>query len=149
MKRMEGLRSQRIAAFICISILLLFLFLGAMAQIDLNYFSQLQNAGTSDVSPERKTVSLSLYSDVSDWDGVEWTLDRDTLTACISKQTGVLINTECPVQDADMQLSLLFMENKLPDILAMSYLFGSSSPVFASQWNIAALLKPLQRVAGE
>ncbi len=120
MKRMGGLRSQRIAAFICISILLLFLFLGAMAQIDLNYFSQLQNAGTSDVSPERKTVSLSLYSDVSDWDGVEWTLDRDTLTACISKQTGVLINTECPVQDADMQLSLLLMENKLPDILAIS-----------------------------
>lgn len=120
MKRMGGLRSQRIAAFICISILLLFLFLGAMAQIDLNYFSQLQHAGTSDVSPERKTVSLSLYSDVSDWDGVEWTLDRDTLTACISKQTGVLINTECPVQDADMQLSLLLMENKLPDILAIS-----------------------------
>ncbi len=115
-----GLKSRKIVALIGVSIIFLLSLSVAIAQIESDQFSQRKNQGNSDVSPEMKTVSLSFYSDIQDWDGVEWTLDEGTLTACISKQTGVLINTENPVQDADMQLSLMLMENKLPDIIAVS-----------------------------
>ena len=62
-------------------------------------------------------VRLTLFSDVSDWIPCDWNLKDHTLTREISEKTGIAIEASVPAQDADLQLSLLLIKNRLPDLL--------------------------------
>lgn len=67
-----------------------------------------------------KPVSLTLFSDITDWDVPEWSADAGTVTGSISAHTGISLNFVVPAQDADKKLSLLLDSNKLPDIITIS-----------------------------
>ena len=72
---------------------------------------------SSEKEREVVPVGLPLFSDVSDWTPSEWSLDSHTLTREISEETGVKIKATVPAQDADLQLSLLLIKNRLPDLM--------------------------------
>jgi len=120
MRYWVGLKSRRKVALLCALFLLVVSFSACISIFYSKKFSTDNTKDGSSTPAEMKTVSLSLFSDAQDWTAPEWSMEDGSLTACISEKTGVRIDTECPAQDADMQLSLMLMENKLPDIIAVS-----------------------------
>lgn len=70
-------------------------------------------------SAKKKPVNLTLFSDISDWNAPEWSLKSGTLTKVISDNTDVSLDFDIPAQGADKELSLLLVENKLPDIITV------------------------------
>ena len=65
-------------------------------------------------------VTLSMFSDVSFWQFPEWSLDVGTLTADITSKTGVSLEVSIPAHQADQKLSLLLLEDHLPDIISVT-----------------------------
>ena len=55
-------------------------------------------------------VTATLFSDVDFWEVPDWSLDAGTLSAEISEQTGLMLETIIPPQDADRALSLLLLK---------------------------------------
>ncbi|MQN01249.1 MAG: hypothetical protein FRC54_04795 [bacterium LCO1.1] len=77
------------------------------------------DAEKSTKSAKSKPVNLTLFSDISDWNAPEWSLRDGTLTKAISDHSDVSLTFNIPAQDADKELSLLLVENKLPDIITV------------------------------
>lgn len=117
---MGGNRRNLILLF-CVIIFAIFI-----GEIGVYYYTRQGNKGS--VSPvtgvgqqEEKQrvipVRLTLFSDVSGWIPGEWSLADHTLTREISEKTGIAIEASVPAQDADLQLSLLLIKNRLPDLM--------------------------------
>ena len=117
---MEGSRKNLILLF-CVIIFAIFI-----GEIGVYCYTRQGNKGS--VSPvtgvgqqEEKQrvipVRLTLFSDVSGWIPGEWSLADHTLTREISEKTGIAIEASVPAQDADLQLSLLLIKNRLPDLM--------------------------------
>lgn len=68
---------------------------------------------------EEEYTTLSLFSDVSFWNFPGWSLEDGTVTAGVSKKTGVVLDISNPPQEADKQLSLLLLKDELPDLISV------------------------------
>lgn len=104
-------------------VIILLIFIGEIGV----YFYTRQGSGAttsfsdgSNIQEEKQKVvpvKLTLFSDVSNWTPSDWSLDEQTLTREISDNTGIEIEATVPAQDADLQLSLLLIKNRLPDLM--------------------------------
>ncbi len=70
--------------------------------------------------PAQELDFVTLFSDVDFWDLPDWSLEEGSISAEISRRTGLAINSEIPPQDAGRILSLRILEDDLPDILALA-----------------------------
>jgi putative aldouronate transport system substrate-binding protein len=85
-------------------------------------------AGCKDKEPSDETAvaegsaytQLTLYSDVEFWRPPAWDITEGTITGDISKNTGVTVDVTVPARDADRQLSLMLINNDLPDIISIT-----------------------------
>lgn len=74
-----------------------------------------QDGGT-DAKPY---VDISLYSDVNFWKLPEWDTAEGTITGEITKQTGVTVDAEIPMKEADTRLKLMLLDDELPDVISV------------------------------
>ena len=59
---------------------------------------------------------LSLFCDVSFWKPPQWETGEGSIMGTISEKTGVMVDVTVPAQDVDKQLSLLLINDDLPDM---------------------------------
>lgn len=84
---------------------------------------------------------LNAYSDVNFWIAPKWDVTENTVMGNITKATGVALDFHIPAQDGDRQLSLMLLNDELPDIISVTdeNIIGqlvSSGKV----WNLEELL---------
>ena len=96
--------------------------LGGMAAsiLEIEKNAAAENFAVSGNKLNSQIISLSLFTDVENWTAPDWSLEENAVTGVISRDTGVMINSQVPAQDADMQLSLMLMKNRLPDLITIS-----------------------------
>lgn len=81
----------------------------------------LQGCGkTSTEEEDRDYTYLSLFCDVDFWSPPKWDTDEDTITGKITKETGVVLNTTVPPQDADNQVRLMLANDNLTDLVTVT-----------------------------
>ena len=98
------------------------------------------DTGKTDLNPA--FVTATLFSDVDFWEVPDWSLDAGTLSAEISEQTGLMLETIIPPQDADRALSLLLLKNELPDIMALTDASAIQQLISSGKvWNLEEFLK--------
>ena len=73
-----------------------------------------------DAQTEEEYTTLSLFSNVTFWKFPAWSQKDGTITADVSKRTGVALDVTIPPQEANRKLSLLLLQDGLPDLLALS-----------------------------
>ncbi len=79
--------------------------------------------GCKPAAPKQQEAELdtvTLFSDVDFWDLPDWSLEEGSVSAEISKQTGLVIENMIPPQDALRILSSLFLKEELPDVIVLS-----------------------------
>ena len=69
---------------------------------------------------EREHARVSLFCDVEFWKPPVWDTAEDTITGEISQKTGLALDIYVPVQDADTQLSLMLVNDNLPDLISVT-----------------------------
>lgn len=62
----------------------------------------------------------SLYCDVDFWNPVEWSTAENTITGDITKKTGLALEITVPAQEADKKLSLMMLNDEMPDIISVT-----------------------------
>ena len=78
---------------------------------------------TSGQSQTRETETyqkLTLFSDVTHWNMPKWSFEDGSITKTISEKTGVAFNFQIPAMNADKMLSRMLLEDKLPDVIAVT-----------------------------
>ncbi len=78
---------------------------------------------SSDLNLEYQKSSVdyvSLYCDVNFWNPMEWSTEENTITGEISKKTGLALNITVPDQEADKKLSLMMLNDEMPDIISVT-----------------------------
>lgn len=68
---------------------------------------------------QEEAVWAELYCDVDWWRPAAWSTESGTITGGITEKTGVALKTTVPLQDADKQLSLMLLEDELPDLISV------------------------------
>ena len=87
-------------------------------------------------------VTATLFSDVDYWELPDWSLKEGTLSAEISRRTGLKLETVIPPQDADRTLSLLLLKEELPDIMALTDRAVIQQLISSGKvWNLEEFLK--------
>ena len=76
-----------------------------------------QKQTTDATSFESEYASISLLCDVDFWEPPVWDETPKTITGDISKKTGAVLNVIETTQDADTQLKILLLNDKLPDLI--------------------------------
>lgn len=80
-----------------------------------------QDSETADRDIEQnETVQAELYCDVDWWHPPAWSVEEGTTTGDITARTGVELKTTVPQQDADKQLSLMLLNDELPDLITVT-----------------------------
>lgn len=74
---------------------------------------------TAKKEPEEITQA-ELFCDVDWWHPPAWTTQKGTITGDITAVTGVELETTIPQQDADKQLSLMLVNDELPDLMTVT-----------------------------
>ncbi|MFQ7549451.1 MAG: hypothetical protein ACLRMZ_02965 [Blautia marasmi] len=76
-------------------------------------------AGQKDIAKEEREpyVTASLFCDVNFWEPPFWSTGR-TITGDITEKTGLALDITVPPQNADAQLSLMLLNDELPDIIS-------------------------------
>lgn len=64
--------------------------------------------------------TAALFSDVSFWEPPLWDATKGTIMGDISAKTGLTLDINVPTQDADTQLSLMLINDELPDIISVT-----------------------------
>lgn len=64
-------------------------------------------------------ANISLYSDVNFWKPLAWDTAEGTITGEITKETGVTVDMEIPVKEADTRLKLMLLDDELPDVISI------------------------------
>lgn len=62
----------------------------------------------------------SLYCDVDFWNPMEWSTEENTITGDITKKTGLALEITVPSQEADKKLSLMMLNDEMPDIISVT-----------------------------
>lgn len=65
-------------------------------------------------------VPISLLCDVDFWEPPVWDQTEGTITGDISKKTGATLNVIETTQDADTQLKIMLLNDKLPDLISVT-----------------------------
>ena len=78
-----------------------------------------QKQTTDATSFESEYASISLLCDVDFWEPPVWDETPKTITGDISKKTGAVLNVIETTQDADTQLKILLLNDKLPDLISV------------------------------
>ena len=74
---------------------------------------------TSSIASNEEYTSISLLCDVNFWEPPVWDSTEGTITGDISKKTGSVLNVMETTQDADTQLKILLLNDKLPDLVSV------------------------------
>ncbi len=81
----------------------------------------LKEAKTGNTEKEQEeTTWAELFCDVDWWHSPVWTTEKGTVTGDITSATGVALKTTIPQQDADRQLSLMLVNDELPDFISVT-----------------------------
>lgn len=81
----------------------------------------LKGAKTESAGKEQEEITRAeLFCDVDWWHPPVWTTDEGTVTGDITSETGVALETMIPQQDADKQLSLMLVNDELPDFITVT-----------------------------
>ena len=100
------------------------------------------DAVRTEMQDEGKYTYVSLYSDVDFWNPPIWDTTDQTMTGQITRKTGVVLDVTVPVQKADRRLSMMLLNDKLPDLISVtdatviSQLSGSGKV-----WNLQDFLE--------
>lgn len=63
---------------------------------------------------------ISLYCDVEFWKPPGWSVEKHTITGDITQKTGIALDVTAPEQDADRRLSLMLLNDELPDLISVT-----------------------------
>lgn len=63
---------------------------------------------------------ILLYCDVEFWKPPGWSVEPDTITGDITRRTGIALDVTVPEQDADRRLSLMLLNDELPDLISVT-----------------------------
>lgn len=63
---------------------------------------------------------ISLYCDVEFWKPPGWSVEKNTITGDITQKTGIALDVTAPDQDADRRLSLMLLNDELPDLVSVT-----------------------------
>lgn len=86
--------------------------------------------------------TITLFSDVDFWDLPDWSLEEGSISAEISKQTGLVIDNMIPPQDAKRILSSLFLKEELPDLIVLEDAeMAHQLAISGKVWNLQELLE--------
>lgn len=69
---------------------------------------------------EESVDYASLYCDVDFWNPMEWSTEENTITGDITKKTGLALEITVPSQEADKKLSLMMLNDEMPDIISVT-----------------------------
>ena len=76
-------------------------------------------APQTEAVPAQNLETVTLFSDVDFWELPGWSLKAGSISAEISRHTGLVIDSEIPPQNASRILALRMLEDSLPDILVL------------------------------
>lgn len=81
----------------------------------------IQGCGNNAAHEEDKDyVNISLFCDVDFWTPPKWDTGEGTITGKITKETGVVLDTTVPPQDADNQVRLMLANGNLTDLVCVT-----------------------------
>ena len=99
----------------------LVLFIAGILTVTGGCSSKIPETGKENTTSELTEVTQAeLFCDVDWWHPPAWTTQEGTITGDITASTGVALETIVPQQDADKQLSLMLLEDNLPDLLTVT-----------------------------
>lgn len=85
---------------------------------------------------------LTLFSDVEFWNPPDWSLEEGSITRDITDETGVVVDVVDAVEDTNRQLSLMLVNNQLPDIISVTDSITQNQLVSSGKvWKLDELLK--------
>lgn len=64
--------------------------------------------------------TATLFCDVAHWKIPDWSVEENTITGMITKETGLALDVITPSQEADTQLKIMLVDNELPDIISLT-----------------------------
>lgn len=76
-------------------------------------------AETKKMTAREEITWAELYCDVDWWHPGAWSTESGTITGEITRQTGVALKSTVPLQNADKQLSLMLLNDELPDLVTV------------------------------
>lgn len=100
-----------------------------------------QESLESDDREENTYAAASLFCDVNFWEPPSWDTQEGTITGDISKITGLALDIMVPPQNADAQLSLMLLNDELPDIISITDETAVSQLITSGKvWNMEEFL---------
>lgn len=78
------------------------------------------NSNQSQTENNDEYARASLFCDVNFWEPPSWDMTEGTITGDISRITGLALDITVPPQNADTQLSLMLLNDNLPDIISLT-----------------------------
>ena len=77
---------------------------------------------TASIQKEEETdyARVTLFSDVEFWHPPAWDVSEGTITGEISRKTKAVVDVKNIIGDPDKQLSLMIVNNELPDIISVT-----------------------------
>lgn len=75
---------------------------------------------TAQTEEYEECTYLSLFCDVDFWTPPKWDTSEDTITGKITRETGVVLETDVPPQDADNQVRLMLANDNLTDLVCVT-----------------------------
>lgn len=91
---------------------------------------------------EDSYARASLFCDVNFWEPPSWSTEEGTITGDITKKTGLALDITVPPQNADAQLSLMLLNDELPDIISLTNETTISQLITSGKvWDLEEFLK--------
>ncbi len=91
---------------------------------------------------EEDVEEFEWFCSVSHWDPPEWSLEEDTVTGQISRETGVSFTYHIPQKNTDMQLGQMLVKGRLPDVISIMDSGQQKQLVESGKvWDIRELLE--------
>lgn len=91
---------------------------------------------------EEKYAYVSLYSDVEFWNPPIWDTTDLTVTGKITRKTRVVLDVTVPAQKADRRLSMMLLNDKLPDLISVTDITVISQLVGSGKvWDLQEFLE--------
>lgn len=91
---------------------------------------------------EDSYARASLFCDVNFWEPPSWSTEEGTITGDITEKTGLALDITVPPQNADAQLSLMLLNDDLPDIISLTNETTISQLITSGKvWDLEEFLK--------
>lgn len=103
--------------------------------------SRKEDRGADYSHKEDTYAKASLFCDVNFWEPPSWSTEEGTITGDITRATGLALDITVPPQNADAQLSLMLLDDQLPDIISVTDRTVMSQLISSGKvWNMAEFL---------